>query len=178
MTGVSMFRKFKRQTQSALDFRMGSRFSHNSIVAMGCAALAIMVTVPGIAMAQSEVQIIKQRDDPRRGETVSGRPRPELDAIGVRVGAFLVNPKLVVEEQFTDNVFATKRRKLSDQVTVLQPDVEMRSTWSRHALLFKSRATVGIHASETAEDYEDHEHFVDGRIDLSRNTVIRLYSRY
>lgn len=107
-----------------------------------------------------------------------GRARPELDAAGVRTGGFVVFPELVVEEQFTDNVFATKRNKKSDQVTVLHPRMQVKSNWNRHALHLESNATIGIHAEETAEDYQDHRHLLYGQFELARDTVIRSRVQY
>jgi len=145
---------------------------------LGGSSVALLILVPVTASAQLKPEVIEHRPELRRGETVLGRSRPELDSAGIRAGGFVFFPEMTVEQQFTDNVFATKRNKKSDQVTVLHPRAIVRSNWNRHFLQLQSRASIGMHIDETSEDYEDHRHFLDGRIDLAQNTEVSGWVRY
>src|SRR4051812_21342077 len=46
-----------------------------------------------------------------RGQTVTDRPRPELDPLGVHLGTFFLYPRLELDELFNDNIFATRSGK-------------------------------------------------------------------
>ena len=156
----------------------GNNRTRAKVAVLGGALAMLLSLAPNTAFAQNRALQVYPRPELKRGETVLSRSRPELDAAGIRAGGFLVFPELVVEEQFTDNVFAAKHNKRSDQITVVQPRLSIRSNWNRHAIGFASRASVGIHAEETKEDYQDHRHFLNGRIDLARDAVINTWARY
>lgn len=62
--------------------------------------------------------------DDVRGQTVGSRPRPGLDAEGVRLGPVTVRPGVSQALTMTDNVFATRNNRRSDIVSVTRADVE------------------------------------------------------
>lgn len=51
------------------------------------------------------------------GLTVVDRPRPELDALGLRAGPWLFIRRAEVDEAYNDNIFATNSGTKSDQIT-------------------------------------------------------------
>ena len=69
-----------------------------------------------------------------RNAGVAERARPDFDPLGIRASSFLVYPSLSVLGTFNDNVFATDADTSSDFVTTVQPEVQVSSDWSRHAL--------------------------------------------
>jgi hypothetical protein len=103
---------------------------------------------------------------------VRARPRPDYDAVGGRVGSFLVFPKTELQEQYNDNIFATQTNTAGDLITVMSPSVAVRSDWNNHALNFRSNANVARHLDHSTEDYEDLFAGVDGRLDVLRSTAI------
>ncbi|PSJ38275.1 outer membrane beta-barrel protein [Allosphingosinicella deserti] len=90
------------------------------------------------AMAQTESGIIAQAIpfdyDRDRNVSVTERPRPDYDALGIRAGGFLVYPRAEVGTGFTDNVYLSEGSSESDGYLLLAPSVRAQSDWSRHAL--------------------------------------------
>lgn len=104
------------------------------------------------------------------GQTVVSRPRPEVDALGIRAGGFMLFPSFGVDEEYDDNIFATQNNTVDDFVTVLNPAAVVRSNWNNHALSFFGSASIGRHASRGSEDYNDFLLGSDGRLDITRDS--------
>jgi hypothetical protein len=111
-------------------------------------------------------------DEVPRGETVMGRPRPDYDPLGIRMGGFLLFPSLAVRQLYTSNVYATDKNTIDDFVTILEPSVDLRSDWNNHSLTFHADAAIGRYWDETTEDYEDFNVAAAGRLDVTRDTQI------
>ena len=110
--------------------------------------------------------------EPQRGETVTERPRPDLDPLGVRAGSFLVLPKLSLSEAYDDNIFSTENNTESDFITVISPEVAVQSDWNNHFLGFGAAADIGRYASNGDEDYEDFVLRGSGRLDILRDRYV------
>ena len=115
---------------------------------------------------------------PRRGETVMDRPRPQYDALGVRVGSFILLPQTTAQESYETNIFATPNHEVDDFITRLMPRLRLISDWNNHQLRFDAGAAVGIHAQNPNEDYQDYYVGTSGRIDIRRSTNLKLAARY
>lgn len=109
---------------------------------------------------------------PKRGETVTSRRRPEFDPVGIRVGSFFVYPDMTVTQFWDSNIFTLPNNAVDDLITVLSPQVQLRSNWTRHELNFNARADIGLYWDNNNENYEDALFQVQGRIDVARNTNI------
>lgn len=107
--------------------------------------------------------------DLERGETVLTRPRPEVEALGVRAGSFLILPLLEAGVTYDSNVFATKDNKEDDFIRVINPELRVRSDFSRHALNFTARGTLGRYKRFESENYSDYLVQLDGRVDVLRD---------
>ncbi len=129
---------------------------------------AIAVIIVSDSMAQ----------EPFRGDTVATRPRPDYDPAGVRMGSFLIYPKMAVDQTFNDNVFATNDDERSDFITSLQPEVTLASDWNNHAFNLGAGADLGFYSSETGENYQDWNVASDGRIDITRADKLFLGAGY
>ena len=79
---------------------------------------------------------------PERGETVFDRNRPDFDAKGIPAGGFRVFPSLTVRQAYDDNVFATDVDEEGDVITLISPEIDVRSEWSRHSLVFNAFADI------------------------------------
>ncbi len=122
---------------------------------------------------------VPRRDvEVRRGETVTGRKRPELDPLGVRAGTFLVYPKLELEESYSDNIFSDDDGEQSDFITRILPSLRIESDWANHALSLEGGADVGRYIDHTDEDFEDFHFGASGRVDVRRSTNVRARVRY
>jgi len=104
-----------------------------------------------------------------RTSTVTERPRPELDAIGVKRGGFTIFPSLDVKETYNDNIFATETGTIDDFVTTVTPGVSLQSDWNSHFLGFDASGDIVRYSSNTAENVEKYRLSTVGRLDIQRD---------
>jgi hypothetical protein len=107
-----------------------------------------------------------------RGVPVTEKSRPDYDAQGIRAGAFIVKPELKLGTEYNDNIYATKSSKKSDWITTVAPKVDVRSNWTRHSLGLNAGLKGGIYSSESDENYIDGHIFLDGRMDILRESFL------
>lgn len=155
----------------ALKFWPGPRF-----VAMLCAA-SIAGGLLAVGDARADVEQRGALESPA-DLTVRNRPRPELEAIGARVGGFLVYPIFEVVEEYDDNVFSTRWNKKSDEITILKPEMRVRSDWNRHFLSGAAGGNIGLFAKNSDEDYEDYWANIGGRLDLPSDLFVSARAVY
>jgi hypothetical protein len=105
------------------------------------------------------------------------RPRPDYDARGLLWGAFVVLPRLTTTVDFDDNVFATSQ-KTSDTIVQLQPEVTVRSDWSRNAVEAYARASVNQYLSHGTENTTDVLVRGSGRYDLGEASNVNASAQY
>jgi hypothetical protein len=109
-------------------------------------------------------------EDEERAATVTDRRRLELEPLGVRVGGFLLYPKLELEERYNDNVFADETNTKSDFISVASPSLRLDSNWSSHELNLFARASIGRYLHQDSEAFNDFSLGGDGRLDISRDS--------
>ena len=107
-----------------------------------------------------------------RGTTILDRPAPELTPLGLRFGAFLLCPRIELDEVYNDNIFATGGRRREDFITVVSPQFEVRSNWTQHEIGFAAGASVGTYWEHPQENYADIFLTQTGRYDISRNHAV------
>jgi hypothetical protein len=104
--------------------------------------------------------------------TVYQRPRPDYDALGIRLGSFYAHSQLGIGVGYDDNVFADDDQKIGDAVGTLAPAVRVRSDWSNHLLGFQANGNIQRYLDETSENRETGGATVFGRLDItSRDTL-------
>ncbi|MCP5364972.1 MAG: outer membrane beta-barrel protein [Hyphomicrobiales bacterium] len=110
-------------------------------------------------------------DEPKRGDTVTTKQRDELDPLGVRVGSFLLFPKLTVTETYDDNIFATEHDEEDDFITNIMPELSLQSNWNTHALNIATGADQSIYADSSNDSEETLDYFgkIDGRLDVTQD---------
>jgi hypothetical protein len=128
------------------------------------ASSAFIILTPELALAQA------QPVDPNT--TVTERPRPEYDPLGIRAGSFLIFPELGITGFYSDNVGFDEDDEQSDFVTEIEPSVTFASQWSRHLLQLEAGSDIAIHADESDEDFQDFFALGNGRVDVSRQTNV------
>jgi len=157
------------------------RFGPRMMAAVGLAA-GVAVLGAGAASAQEAKAYIAPEyqyapevfsADIPRGETVRTRQRPELDALGIHIGSFYLFPVLGNSISYNDNVFATDTGEKSDFVHVISPSLALRSDWNNHSLTVEAGGRIGTYFDESDESYQDAYGRAGGRIDVSRDTIIR-----
>src|SRR5574338_1062826 len=104
------------------------------------AGAAIVAT--GSAFAESTVGAPFPDENVREGanaqaqqqrETVTSRPRPEYDPLGIRGEGFYFYPHYTQTEMFDDNIFAVSGAGKSDLISIFSPAFQVRSDWNQHA---------------------------------------------
>lgn len=126
-------------------------------------ALTTALTAPGLALAQ-------QDEEPDPNVSVQDRPRPEYDPLGIRAGSFFIFPSLTVEGEYDDNVFATDDDEEDDLGTIISPNIEVNSNFSRHAINGRLGAEVGRFLEFSSNNYYDFFSSIDGRLDITRES--------
>ena len=144
-------------------------------------AICRLTFVVGLVSALAATALVAQAQvlpgdqsipEPRQGESVTSRPRPDYDPLGARAGSFLVFPKLAVTAMFDDNIFSDSVDEIDDSITVISPSVNIKSIFSNHALNFNANADFGRFSDESSEDYDDFSLGIDGRLDIRRTTNV------
>ncbi|MDX5330089.1 MAG: outer membrane beta-barrel protein [Caulobacteraceae bacterium] len=139
------------------------------LVVSGLAPEAYAQSARGSLNASADARTNFARD---RNVAVRQRPREGYEALGVRMGAFTLYPKLSVTAEQNDNIFATDVNEQEDLVWKVQPEVALASGWSRHALNAYARATVNRFQEFDTENTEDYGLGVSGRLDILRTANI------
>jgi hypothetical protein len=107
----------------------------------------------------------------RRGETVTERARPNLDARGVQIGVFQLFPAVGIDFLYDDNIFADNNIEFDDQITVITPELIFAADWSRAQLELGTDFAIGRYADFDTEDYEDWRVWGDLDVDLGRGQL-------
>jgi hypothetical protein len=134
--------------------------------------VATLLSGCAMAVAATLTAAEAQAQEPRRGESVFERPRPDYDPLGVRAGGFLVFPRIELGEAYNDNIFADDDDEEDDFITVVRPEVDVESNWGRHALNLRTGAEAGFYLDNEDENFLDGFALLDGRLDVVRETFI------
>lgn len=134
----------------------------------GAVAALLVASVPHVVVAQDLASNFK-RD---KNVSVRERPRPDYEAIGVRAGGFTVYPRVTVELEHSDNIYATPVLEQSDTIWRVRPEVAVRSNWSRHALGAFASASINRYSDFDTENTEEYTVAVNGRVDIVRGSNV------
>jgi hypothetical protein len=138
------------------------------ILTCSAAVACIALTAPQIAQAQDLGSNFK-RD---KNVSVRQRPRPDYEAAGQKAGGFTVYPRVTVDLEHNDNIYAVATGKTDDNIWRVKPEVAIRSDWSRNALGFFAGANVIRYADHSSENAEEYTLAGNGRIDIDRGSNI------
>lgn len=141
-----------------------------------CSAIAacIALTAPQAVQAQDLGSNFK-RD---KNVSVRQRPRPDYEATGQRAGGFTVYPRVTVDLEHNDNIYAVAAGKIDDNIWRVKPEVAVRSNWSRNALGFFAGGNVIRYGDEKTENAEEYTLAANGRIDVVRGSNISGSAQY
>jgi hypothetical protein len=99
-------------------------------------------------------------------QTVTQRPRPELDPLGVHFGDFFWFPRAELDESYNSNIFAIQGPTISDFITVLQPSFDLLSSLPQNSVNLHGGAVSQFYAGHTAQNTQDGFISADGRLDM------------
>jgi len=150
-------------------------------VRLGVAMAMALAFSGGSAMAQSVGSAQAQSVDlfaRDRSVSVLQRPRPDYEAIGFSKGAFAIYPRVVLETEYNDNVFAVTRNPQEDVIFRVRPEATAESQWSRHSLRGYLRGSFARNKDFGSESANDWSIGSSGRIDVRRFTNITMGADY
>jgi hypothetical protein len=135
----------------------------------------ILVLTSGLAVVVGATPTLAQADlfARDRNVAVSQRPRPELQALGLRWGTFMVYPETQLDVGYDDNVTAAETDERSDWLVRLSPSVELESGWSRHSLTAYARAAVTRYLDYDRDNTETWAVGASARGDIQRGSSVQ-----
>ena len=147
-----MMKRFKRQWHAR---------GYAALAAGACAGVA-----PQLAVAQSLF-------DRSENIAVTSRPHPEYDALGIRLGAFTMYPRISTSGTYDDNIFALPN-KTSGFIATVAPSLDFASSWSRNALDFRLRYERDQYVDQSSESSNELSLTSTGRLDIDRSSAINF----
>src|SRR5690348_5428647 len=105
-------------------------------------------------------------------ETVMGRPRPDYDPLGVRVGAWVFSPAVALVGTYNSNIFATQNGAVSDFLVTENPSLSMKSDWNQHAVALNMSGSFTQHVRRSSEDVNNASVDLAGRYDIGYGEYI------
>jgi hypothetical protein len=133
-------------------------------------AAAGMPTVSAMAQGASPAT--------NKNVAVMDRVRPDYEPKGITAGGFMIRPSLELVAEQTDNVFATQRNERDDLILSLRPRIDVESNWTRHAFRGSLGADTNAHQDFGSEDRTNFDVGGDLRLELQRETEVRLRGRF
>jgi len=86
---------------------------------------------------------------------VKTRQQPGYEPVGIRSGAWMFVPSLMVGEYYDSNVYSSNIMKRSDAVTVVSPQLHAYSLWSDHGLDIQAGTISNLYANNTGLNQTD-----------------------
>lgn len=103
-----------------------------------------------------------------RNTSVQQRSRPDYEAPGIRAGGFLVYPRLELQVERNDNIYAVETLEQDDTIYRVRPGISIESDWNSHFLAAYARGSLNRYADFDTEDTDEYSLGGDGRLDVAR----------
>jgi hypothetical protein len=100
--------------------------------------------------------------------------RPDYDAPGIGLDAFLLKPSLSNSVSYNDNIFASDVHKADDIVDTTSEEFEFTSLWPSDYLDIDLRSDQEFYVDHPGEDANSYEAHLEGRLDLSPTSSLEL----
>jgi hypothetical protein len=105
--------------------------------------------------------------------TVAQRPHPELDPLGIRAGGFLLFPMIDIAANGTSNVFGSTDNAEADGFLTIEPRIDVRSQWSRHAFSAHADGNFHRYAGNPIKNESGYDVGADARLDVMGQSSLR-----
>lgn len=136
----------------------------------------LLVLITGTLAFLAPEAADSQEPDPN--VSVTARPRPDFDPLGIRAGGFLIYPSVALDTTYDTNVFATKNNTKDDVVFTARPRINVQSNFPRHSLNWTLATDVGRYVDQTNENFWDYGTSVGGRLDITRNNRLTAGAQF
>ena len=131
--------------------------------------LGLLVAALPLGKAQAQ---LGDSPEVQRGITVVNRQRPDYDPLGVRLGGFRLNGGIEAGPGWDSNLFGRRRNVVSDGFAEERGNVNLRSTWTNHAVGVSANSTNRQYFSQSQLDWNDWDIGGFGRYDFSADTAL------
>lgn len=108
-----------------------------------------------------------------RNVSVRERPRPDFDALGVRVGSFVILPEGETGVGATSNTYLSTTDEVASPFVYLRGAVVMRSDWSRHSLRLSGEGEARRFIGQSARNEDRLTVSAIGRLDASTHLTVQ-----
>lgn len=145
------------------------RKSNLIMLAMATTAYAPNAFAQSYNIAQDSLLVdtsIPNNFDRDRNVSVTERPRPDYDPVGLRSGAFQISPQVQVGAGATDNVYLAATNTRSDVFTYFAPSVEIRSDLNRDEIRASAGALLGRYFDNSPRNQNSYNMRLLGRKDI------------
>lgn len=105
-----------------------------------------------------------------RGVGVRERSHPAYEAAGLPLGAITLLPRIWIETEYTDNVFAAEHQAQDDVVWRLRPELTLKAEGARHQAQAYARGGISRNLAFGSENFQDWRLGGDGRITVAPGT--------
>ncbi len=109
---------------------------------------------------------VPQDFDRGRNVSVTERPRPDYDPIGIQAGSFRVFPRLDAGLGGTSNTYLTSDDPQSSVIAYTIASAAARSDWSRHEVQAQGQVQVRRFLGESRRDEDAYNFGTLGRLDV------------
>lgn len=129
-----------------------------------------LLWVCGIAVAAASGGAGAQPFSPDSVFLPSPPPVSAEKTVGLPVGAWMMSPRIRIENILRDNVFLTRDNPSADWIRLVKPAVAVQTNWARHFLYAAGGAEQASHKRYGRKNYTDYGFFLTGRYDLAPKT--------
>lgn len=112
-----------------------------------------------------------QTNSPAAATPGSGRQQEGGIALQLMDVLVLARPSVRLDMQHNDNIFVTPNKKVSDQILVLTPALELSAKKGNNSFSLRLSSVIGQHQNNRAENYTNTS--LGGRADLDLGTRLR-----
>lgn len=125
----------------------------------------------------AKVTVFRENEHQDKGTSDAELVDDSYQAKGFEMGQFLLLPKVEVGERYDSNIFGTHDAVKSDFITIVRPEVKLRSRFIEHELNFTAFAEDYRLARFTDDNRTNFTTYVDGRYDFSSDTQAIQFSQ-
>ena len=109
-----------------------------------------------------------------RSVAVLERPHPEYEAVGLPFGTFTAFPRLQIDGEYSDNIYAVSTGAVDDFIVRIKPEISIESGWSRHFFGAYARGSLSRYNDYSSENADEWGVGANGQIDFTRAANITL----
>ena len=109
-----------------------------------------------------------------RNVSVAERPHPDFDAVGVRLGSFILDPSVGFSSGFSDNVFLDNTNRKSDVYARIEPYLSLASDWSNHRIALTAASDLRRYAHQTLRNQNAWYIYSQGRLDVTSDLTAQF----